>query len=369
VKRSTQKTLQKAVLLYRQKRFTALISLLEPQVFLFRENYQYYYLLGMSCLYSGDFSGADSYLQRARNLDRTTAVLLGLALVALRRRRVEDALRTYLDVLDLEPNNRRAKQALQELRKIEDPEELADWFETRKAYRYLPPRGFALPHWTGRVVLLLVLVTAGYGLYMGGIWEQIFPSAEERPGSELLLFERSDSFLSTESDRQEQRFMLTEREAQTLVREIGVAFNNGQDNLVRRELNRLDLSNTSELIRLRGEQLREYLQPPSLTTDFENYSFREVARDPDLHQNVFVRWRGRLANLLEEDEAIRFDLLVGYDQGQILEGVVPVELPFAVVLEHNQPIEVVGSLHMGERGAVMMRGTHVRVLSPSEVSR
>lgn len=369
MKRSTQKTLQHASLLYRQKRFTAVISLLEPQVFLFRENYQYYYLLGMSCLYTGDFSGADSYLQRSRNIDRTAEALLGLAVVALRRRRVEDALRMYLDVLDLEPNNGRAKQALQELRKIEDPDELTDWFENKKAFRYLPPRGFALPHWTGRVVVAVMLITAGYAVFTNGLWDRVFPTAEERPGSELLVFERSDTLLSTEEDRQAQRFMLTEREAQELVREIGRAFNNNRDNLVRRELNRLDLSNTNELIRVRGELLREYLQPPSLTTDFDNFSFRDVARDPDLHADVFVRWRGRLANLVEAEEAIRFDLLVGYDQGQILEGVVPVELPFAVVLEHNQPIEVVGSLSMGERGSLTLQGTHIRVLAPSEVAR
>ena len=50
------------------RKFKAVVGILEPQVFKFRSSFQYYYLLGVSCLYSADINGADSYLNRASQL-------------------------------------------------------------------------------------------------------------------------------------------------------------------------------------------------------------------------------------------------------------------------------------------------------------
>src|SRR6056297_1367120 len=101
-----QKTLSRAERLLRARKYSEVISLLESQVFLNRDNFTFYRLLGTACLYVGDFGGAHSYLQRAEHIKPgDVQVELGLAAVHLRRREVAEALGLWLSVLDRDPNN------------------------------------------------------------------------------------------------------------------------------------------------------------------------------------------------------------------------------------------------------------------------
>src|SRR6056297_3739474 len=96
-----QKTLSRAERLLRARKFSQVISLLESQVFLYRDNVTFYRLLGTACLYTGDYGGAYSYLQRAQQIKSgDSRVELGLAAVHLRRREIPAALGLWLSVLD-----------------------------------------------------------------------------------------------------------------------------------------------------------------------------------------------------------------------------------------------------------------------------
>ena len=53
---------------------------------------------------------------------------------------------------------------------------------------------------------------------------------------------------------------------------------------------------------------------------------------------------GTLSNLNILEKKIHFSLLVGYDEGKVLEGVVNVELNENVKIQENQPIEVLGKV-------------------------
>ena len=93
-------SLAEARKLYRARRFADVIRVLEPDVFKFRESFEYFQLLGFSCLHAGDLGGAFSYISRARQLvDDDVSVLLGLAAVHFRRAENETALKRWLEVL------------------------------------------------------------------------------------------------------------------------------------------------------------------------------------------------------------------------------------------------------------------------------
>lgn len=376
MKRSTHRALKKGERLFRRRRYSLTISFLEPQVFLFRENYRYYYLLGMSCLYTGDYAGAHSYLRRAVDLRDEPAAHLGLAAVLLRRRQIDDALRVYLDIIDADNKNPRARRALSWLRNVESPDDVIVWFEERRIHRILPPRGVAVPPWVA-VVFAGILAALLTGFFVFVLLPPLLDSrrGDQRPGSELLTVTRNETVLMDEEENGNDdsspvryRVTLTEREAQELLRTIGNYFNEGRDNMVRRELNRLALSNASRTVRQRGDQLRDFLQSPDFTTMRDSFAYREVVGDPALHEGVFVRWRGRLANLAVSPERIRFDLLVGYHRGEVLEGIVPVELQFAALLEPDQAVEVIGVVTPDPRGHITMQGTRIRILAPGELA-
>ena len=366
--RSAERGLRKARRFFRTRKFTQVINYLEPQVFMFRQSYEYYYILGMSCLHTGDYAGSFSYLRRALDIDKRIEAMLGVAAVLLRRRQTDLAIRTYLDILDIDHRNRRAKLALRWLRGIEDPEEALDWFESRRFMRILPPLGWYVPTWAAVSVGTAIVGATIFFLYpvVLHLVETHF-GPEQREGSQLLTTEDVQTPIVVDASPEETRFVLSDREAERLLDEIGDYFNDQRDNVVRRELNRVAQSNAAPLIKSRAAALDAYLAVPDFTDFSDNFTHEEVISDPPLYDGVFVRWRGRIANLAIGEEAIRFDLLVGYETRQVLEGIVPAELRFAVLLENDRPVELIGRVHAGEEGTISLEITSIRILSPAEV--
>lgn len=365
--RNTRKRLKRAARMYRRREFAHLISYLEPQVFMFRESYRFYYLLGMSCLHSGDISGAYSYLQRAITIEEDPKALLGLGAVFLRRRQTDEAIARYLDVLDLDRDNTRAKRALRWLRGVEAPDEALNWFESGQVRRILPRIGPYVPR--SLVVLLSIAAIAGVVYFL---WDPITTlpgriiDREERSGSEFTRLERGEELVREENGA---RYVLDATEVEDLFANMQRNFSDRRDNLVRRDINRITLSNASDAVKQRAEYLRDYLEVPDFTDFADGFSFQEVAEDPPLYHDTFVRWRGRVANLDIGEERIRFDLLVGYETGQVLVGIVPAVLDFAVILRNNDPIEVIGRLDAVSNNPIALAVTSIRVLALSEVQR
>ena len=60
--------IKQARVLLKKKEYSQIIKLLEPNIYQFRDNFNYYFLLGVSCLQIGDIGGASSYLNRAMQL-------------------------------------------------------------------------------------------------------------------------------------------------------------------------------------------------------------------------------------------------------------------------------------------------------------
>jgi len=366
VKRGAAHGLRKARRSYRRRNFTLVINFLEPQVFMYRDSYEYYYLLGMSCLYTGDFSGGYSYLRRALDIDERVDAMLGLAAVLLRRREMDKAIRAYLDVLDVDQHNRRARRALGWLRSMDDPDAVVDWFESRRIRRILPRIGPFLPRWVSipAGVALTVAVAVAAGPPVADRISGWF-APPDREGTELVTTEGRRERLVTSDP--EARYTFTDGEAARLLNRIGDYFNDRRDNLVRRELNRIALSNADATTRERALLLRDYLVEPDFTTLRDNFTYQEVLGEPELHDGVYVRWRGRVTNLEIGTDAIRFDFLAGYESRRVLDGIVPTRVEFAVLLENDQAVELIGQVEPHARG-IALRVTSIRTLAPAEIT-
>ena len=317
------KTLSRADRLLRARKHSQVISLLESQVFLYRDNFTFYRLLGTACLYVGDYGGAYSYLQRAQQIKREDSrVELGLAAVHLRRREIPEALAMWLSVLDRDPKNSRARRGLALIRKTEDTSEFVTMAESGSLERFYPPLGFHIPIWIPVVLVAALLIAAGV-VFLPDLLQTLSGDGQPtREGGEPIR--RSDLPLELTEPDGEARYVLSEQEVTDLVERVGQLFNASRDNIARREANRILLSNATPLVKERIRLVSRYFREPTFVDFQDNFTYAEVASEPWLYEGVHVRWSGQTSEIRVTGDAIRFTLLVGYDTGRALEGMVPV---------------------------------------------
>jgi hypothetical protein len=330
---------------------------------MYRENPDYFELLGLSCLYTGDYAGAHSYLRRAEQMDpERTRVVNALAAVALRRRQTDEALRLWLNVLDRDPNNRLAKRGLAFLRDTDNPNEIIELFEEGKAKRLMPREPWTVPKAFWVVLLLAALGALAYVATPPLITVIGDLGGEQREGSELVTLPAEGDTLDS---RGEFRLILTQDELASTLRRAREYFNEYRDNMAQREINRVLASNASQEIRERARLLENYLREPDFTTFRDNFSYNEIDGQPWLYQKTYVRWKGTVSNLEFGEERIAFDFLVGYQDRRVLEGVVPAYLEFAALLEGGMAVELIGEVEMAENDSgFRLRVTSLRMLEP-----
>ncbi|ADK81171.1 tetratricopeptide repeat protein [Sediminispirochaeta smaragdinae] len=336
------KPFSKAAKFFRQRHYEQVIRLLEPQVFRFRESFNFYYLLGFSCLHMGDFGSAYTYLKRGHDIKPTDIeTLLGLASVHLKRQETAKAIELWLEVLDSDRKNQYALRGLRLLKKNSDPEFIIDYTESGKLERLIPQPARTFPLYRLLLAILLAGVVAVLLLVAPFSPLRITKSVSE---TYLPALDIGDIPKLTEVEKSNHPFSFSEMEIQELFESMGRYFRAGRDNMVRREINRILLSNASEPVREKARFLIASLKAPSFSNFKDNFAYREVIKEPALYAGCHVAWKGAVSNLQIGEHAIQFDLLVGYETGRVLEGQVPVTLPFSVRIDPELPIEVLGSV-------------------------
>ena len=349
--------LQKAEAYYRRKKYLRAIRLLEPQVFRYRENFHFYYLLGLSCLRSGDSSGARTYLDRALSIKPTNEPsLLALAVVHLKRYEVSEAIQCYLDVIDEYPKSRKARKGLNLLKRNADRENLTPIIDSHRVDRLLPrDRRSAKP--------LLILLSVVVIIAAGGLIAVRYLKTQRDPPREPLVASLSlsgvDSMVAPDSEASNE---LSPEEIERAFDDAKSYFSAFRDNLVIREVNRIVRSNASEVVKERARTIRSYVSTPDFTTIKDPFSYAEVAGDPSLYYGTYVTWSGRVSNLVIGDESLLFDLLVGYESNQVLEGVVPIVYDFGIDLSNGRPVEVLATI-IDRDGWFSLQGVSIHKLT------
>ncbi len=349
--------------LFRKRRFSAVIAALEPQIFLYRDNPRFYYLLGASCFYTGDIGGAGSYLKRAAQLEeRSEEVELALAAYHLRRRENDDALRIWLDVLDHNTKNRTARRGLALVKKATVHNDPIDEKEILKVMPRLPSN---VPRYIITAGVLALLIAAGAFAVPPIV--VLLSNQEERSGAEALEISRGDAVVDYTGAA---RFVLTEEEIRDSLDQIQRYFNDFRDNLARREANRLLLSNASPLVVERVRLLIDYLRTPDFVSFSDNFSYGDVASDPELYRGCYVRWSGAVSNLEMDNHGAEFLFLVGFHEGRVVEGQVPVTIDFPASLQPAMPIELIAQVLVPRDGEdFVLHGSALRLLAPPQDQR
>jgi hypothetical protein len=354
------KSLGEAKKLFRARRFPDVIRVLEPEVFRYRENLQYFFLLGFSCLHTGDLGGAFSYISRAHQLkDDDVEVMLGLAAIHFRRAENESAIKQWLEVLSIDPTNAIARRGLDLLRRGLSREKLQELIDGGKLSSLYPPLPRRVPVATIMIAALGVLALVGVGFLAVRVSR---PHAPARPG--VSGIEIPSALLRLIDSGTDFPFVLTEKEVQQTFRKAKSYLLAYNDNSATVEINRILLSNAALAIKERARMLKGFVTPASFDTLKEGFTYAAVLAQPALYDGCSVRWKGKIANLKLGKEIITFDLLVGYDKEKELEGIVPVSLTFAAPLENGGALEVLGQV-AALNGRLSLLGIAVHRLTPS----
>ena len=160
--------LTRASKLARSGKYDAALRTLEPEVNRYHGSFRYFYLLGASCLRAGDFGGALTYLRVAHEIKRRDPLaLLGLAVLYLNRGETERAVNYYLEILEIDHNNRAAKKALKVIRKNAGVDAFTSWLEAGNLPSLYPPipfPGFSPKEKLATFGIILVVCAAAFGL-------------------------------------------------------------------------------------------------------------------------------------------------------------------------------------------------------------
>jgi hypothetical protein len=352
------KGLGEARKLFRARKFPDVIRILEPEVFRYRESFDYFSLLGFSCLHTGDLGGAFSYISRARQLSRdNVTALLGLAAIHFRRQETEDAIKRWLEVLEIDPGNKVARRGMDLLRKGLSTEKLQEYIEAGKVkslYPPLPSRGRAAL--VATIVLgVMALAAAGYAgvrFLPRQVTQRPGVSAVDIPSGLPRLTDTGSDFL----------YMLTENDVRKAFSKAKTFLLAYRDNMALVEINRILLSNAALPVKERARLLKGFVTQPDFLTLRDSFPYATVAAAPALYDGCSVIWRGKIANLKVLKDAITFDLLVGYDREKVLEGIVPVTLDFAADLANGGGIEVLGQVS-SKAGRISLKAISIHKLA------
>jgi len=358
--------LDKAALLAKKRNYEDAIKTLQDEEDIYRNSLQFYQLFGIICLHAGRYIEAYDCLKIAKRIkpknDKLT--LLGLAVYNLKNLNTVQAVDFYLDVLELEPKNKIAKNALNIIRKHSSSETLADWVSSpARLSKFFPP--IPSPFFNKKMLLSIFLILLAVFVLIFGILlisktiSNPFKKQNDRPVTEYTL---------SVQERREPvetggyyRYILTRDQAINLYDRALSLFTDYRDEAAKVNLNRILESNASEGLKNRARLIIDNMEIPGFDTfkKTDNPSYSEIKTEPIVYRNVHVIWRGMATNVEITDEKTSFDLLVGYDTRRTLEGIITVDFNRPVAINTERPLEVLGRIIITSSADIKMEGVAI----------
>jgi tetratricopeptide (TPR) repeat protein len=342
--------LTRAARLARRGNYYGAIKTLESEENRYLGSFRYYYLLAVSFLHAGDFGGAFTNFKRAREMKmRDPGVLLGIAVLYLRRGETARAVDLYLEVQELDEKNKIARRALNIIRKFAGKDRLSEWTDSGKISRLFPPLP-PRPLTPGSVLVpaaALVLFIAVF--YAVLVRFRVLPGPQFRRGNRAIasesLLDRADREQPVETGGS-YGYILTRTQVLETYEKALTLFTEYRDEAAKVNLNRILESNAARPVKNKARLLLSYMEVPGFDTFVrrDNVTYSEVVREPLLYRNCHVIWRGMAVNIDVLSGLTSFDLLVGYDTRKTMEGIVPVVVDRAVSINTEKPLEVLGRI-------------------------
>ena len=339
----------------RRRKFATAIKMLEARREVYEENFEYYLLLGIACLYVGDIGSSVTYFQYARKIKLTdTRLLLGQAAIFLRRGDTERALQYYTEINSNDPNNQVAKNALEFIRTRGDYDTICRWVDTGRIEQFYPPLGVN-PEKVAAIAVPAVFFVLGFVLVMALVPHKNSYKGERRDLTELALStDEKNNAQEKDLSVQSFGFILNDKQISKSYVAAMEYFQAHRDNAAQVEINRILNSNASVSIKQKATVLMGYLEEPTFDTLTDNPSYAAVDAEPSLYLDTWVSWGGKVTNaVVNEDGTYSCQLLVGYESGEVVEGIVTVYFASAPNIMPDQPVKILGKITTQDKKLVL----------------
>lgn len=360
----SKSVLDVAHILLKRRKFSSVITMLESYHEYYEDDFDYYMTLGIACLYIGETGSASSYFQKARRIKLTnTSLLLGQAAIFLRRGDTDRALEYYLEILSIDPGNKRAAKAMEFIRKNgDDYSVICKWTESGKIKKFYPPIGVNTVAVGGISFVAAILIACFAGFYLYIPKEEVNYVGPRANLESLVLTEyeqknpQSDDLSGTVI-----HYILDSKAINKSYQNALLYFQNGRDNAAQVEINRLLGSNASLGIKKKAQILQTYIDIPTFDTLKDNYDYETVSKDPMLYLNVWVAWSGRISNARAlENGKWTCELLVGYEDMKKVDGIVAVDFDYIPTpeIDGDRPVRFLAKVDELD-GRIVLRGRSV----------
>ncbi len=340
----------------KKREFSKVIDLLLPHIFEYRDSFQFYYILGVACLYQGDVGGCEEYFKSARHIKMNDVnLILGQAVLFLKKGRIEKAIEYCIDAINLEPENPRPKKFLSLLEKYGDVDTISEWNHNGKIKVFYPelPRKSILSQVLISVISVVLIICLIF-------FATRFVKLDNRADLSNFSLSYQDKLNLTEKSTATSvyKYILTQSEVEKIYEDAKKFYNSYNDNEAQRCINILLNSNASSAIRQKARQLMDYLEEPVFDTKLEQYSFAEVSKDLHLYQDCYVIWTGRVTNVVSNEQCFNADLLVGYEDMKKIEGIAPLQISSEITVNPEKPLKVLAKISIND-GRLLLLGKAV----------
>lgn len=339
----------------RRRKFATAINILEARRDIYEENFEYYVLLGIACLYVGDIGSSVTYFANARKIKLTdTRLLLGQAAIFLRRGDTDRALQYYLEITGNDPNNKTAKNAIEFIRTRGDYDTICRWVDTGRIEQFYPPLGVN-PEKIAAITIPAVCFVLGVALVFALLPRKNLYKGERRDLTELTLStDEKNNAQEKDLSGQTYGFILNDKQISKSYVAAMEYFQSHRDNAAQVEINRILNSNASVSIKQKARVLMSYLEEPTFDTLTDNPSYGAVESEPSLYLDTWVSWGGKVTNaVINENGSYTCQLLVGYETGEVVEGIVTVNFTSAPNIMPDQPVKILGKITTQDKKLVL----------------
>ena len=339
--------LSKAVLFARKGNFDQAIKTLETEANRYYGSFTYYYLLGLSYLHSKIYGRALSYFRLAAEQKmREPNTMLGIAALYLNHGDTDKAVDLYLEVQSLDESNKIAGRALKIIRQFPGPDNISAWIDSGKLHTLFPPFPKAALRRKSVALGILAGIAAlgiAFGIALKTGFLSLPQSRDQRPLPVEIVLAREELDAPVQTGGS-YRYVLTRNQVLDDYNEAQRLFVAYRDDAARVKLNRILESNASEPIKNRARLLISYMETPGFDTLKDRFTYSEVASEPFIYRDSHVIWRGMASNLDVQQNHTSFDFLVGYDTYRTVEGIVQVDFDFAIPVNPERPVEILGRI-------------------------
>ena len=346
--------------LMKRRKFATAIKLLEDRSEIYENNFEYYLMLGTACLYVGDIGSAVSYYQRARKIKLTdTRLLLGQAVIFLRRGDTDRALQYYMEVRDNDPGNETAKKAMEFIRTRGDYDTICRWVDTGHIEQFYPSLGVNPDTLAKVITASLLAIIAGVLLFVF-VPEKNYSQGKRQNITELTLtVEEKNNPQEKDLSSQAYAYILNDKQIAKSYNDALMYFQSHRDNAAQVEINRILNSNASLSIKQKAQVLMSYLEIPTFDSLSDSPEYSDVQKEPALYMDCWAAWGGKITNaVLNNDGSYTCQLLVGYESGKVVDGIVTVNFRVTPNIAFDQPVRILGKIS-SEDNRVYLEGRAV----------